>query len=70
MRAGLSEAETVELLEERHVDAFELTEAGVGWRGHRVSREALAAVRQGFATSYGSCSFREPVDELRDLGWL
>ena len=30
----------------------------------------LAAARQGFCRSFGSCSFREPIGELRELGWL
>lgn len=69
-KGGLGEDEIVELLEEREASAFEVDGERLRWRGHEVSRSELAAVREGFATSYGSCSFREPVDELRALRLL
>jgi hypothetical protein len=27
-------------------------------------------VRSEFANSFGSCSFEEPVDDLRAMGWV
>ena len=30
----------------------------------------LAKVRETFALSFGSCSFSEPVDDLKSLGLL
>lgn len=59
-----------ELLEEKGGGAFEFSAAGVAWRGHRLSAEELAQARQEFAASYGSCSFQEPVDDLRGLRLL
>jgi len=32
--------------------------------------EQIRAARAEFAISFGSCSFEEPVEELRQLGWL
>ena len=46
------------------------TTSGASWRGHRVSTEALRTMRRDFATSFGSCSFEEPIGDLRALGWL
>ena len=41
-----------------------------GWREHRVATSDLALMRRDFATSFGSCSFEEPVAELTALGLL
>jgi hypothetical protein len=67
---GLEADEAAELLEERSPEAFEVTDAEIRWRDRRLSREAIAEARRTFALSYGSCSFTEPVDELRELGLL
>jgi hypothetical protein len=67
MANGLSDADAVRLLEERDADAFELRADAVGWRGHTLKNDAARRVREGVAVSFGSCSFREPVDELKAL---
>lgn len=50
--------------------AFTFNDDAASWRGHRVSTEELIAIRRDFATSFGSCSFEEPIEDLRALGWL
>ena len=40
------------------------------WRDHAVTTEHLAEVRREFAISFGSCSFEEPVADLRALGLI
>jgi hypothetical protein len=67
MANGLGDADVVRLLEERDPDAFELAPDAVGWRGHTITAEEAQRVRDTVAVSFGSCSFREPVDELRAL---
>jgi hypothetical protein len=47
--------------------AFEFSNETIGWRGHRVGISSLREIRREFAISFGSCSFREPVDELTAL---
>jgi len=37
------------------------------WRDKRLDAGQIQASRAGFAISFGSCSFREPVDELESL---
>jgi hypothetical protein len=39
----------------------------VSWRGHRLTTAEVAASRSRLAISFGSCSFAEPVAELRAL---
>lgn len=72
--SGGSEAEAVALLEESQASAFDISEAQIVWHGPEGDRlfgkHALQQVRERLVNSVGSCSFTEPVDESRALGWL
>jgi hypothetical protein len=58
------------ILVEEDPRAFRFEDDAAWWRDHAVTTEHLAAVRREFATTFGSCSFEEPVAELKELGWL
>ncbi|MBI1786303.1 MAG: hypothetical protein HYR60_01975 [Acidobacteria bacterium] len=62
--------ETAALLAEESPGAFIFGEDAVAWRGRRITREDIAAMRADLAISFGSCSFEEPVAELQSLGLL
>jgi hypothetical protein len=49
---------------------FTLDEEAIGWRGHTFTAAACADTRTHLLRSVGSCSFEEPVADLRALGWL
>ena len=68
--AGLAEPELVDVLEEPRGSAFAFSEHGARWGDHVLPIEQLARARRAFAVSFGSCSFREPVDDLRELALL
>jgi len=70
LRAGMETAVAVQLLAEQSVEAFGFDLDGVSWRQHRLSRHEIAAARQSFAVSFGSCSFTEPIDDLKSLRLL
>jgi hypothetical protein len=70
LRAGMEASVAVQLLDERSAEAFHFDLDGVGWRQHRLDRHEIAAARRGFAVSFGSCSFTEPLDDLRSLHLL
>jgi len=59
-----------EILREEDGSAFSFSDEGASWHGHAISTEQLANVRKNFALSFGSCSFEEPIDDLKALGWL
>ena len=59
-----------EILREEDASAFVFEDDKVKWRGREVSVEELAKMRREFALSFGSCSFEEPIDDLKELGWL
>jgi len=58
-----------DVIAEEDPRAFLLDPVHVGWRSVRVDAEAVAAARER-CVSYGSCSFDEPVNGLRELGLL
>ena len=67
LRQGVSEATALQVLEESDSGAFEFSGEAIAWRDQRVDASDLRAARNEFALSFGSCSFREPVDELSQL---
>jgi hypothetical protein len=67
MASGLDDADAILLLEEQDPNAFDLRAESVGWRGHTITAADARRVREHVAVSFGSCSFREPVDELKAL---
>jgi len=70
VRAGMETGAAAELLEERSATAIRFTADDVTWHEHCLSRQDVAAARRDFSVSFGSCSFTEPVDDLRSLGLL
>jgi hypothetical protein len=62
--------ETVELLEEMSPENFEIHDEAIAWRGRSVSVTQIRQARRSFVRSFGSCSFEEPRDDLRALGWM
>lgn len=53
------------ILEDLDTRHFSRENTGIRWRDRDFSPEELASVRHGCFLGFGSCSFREPVDELR-----
>jgi hypothetical protein len=70
LRAGASSADATRMLEETDASAIEADDTGVSWRGRRMSAAELRALRQDGAVSFGSCSFEEPLSDLRRLALL
>jgi hypothetical protein len=68
LRQGLSEPDALALLEERSPAAFRVSPDAVEWRGHRADRQAIEQARNEGIVAFGSCSFTEPVGELRPIG--
>ncbi|HET8622114.1 MAG TPA: hypothetical protein VFM14_00985 [Gemmatimonadales bacterium] len=67
---GLDDAAVIALLTEASPAAFRFSDHGVEWRGRSLSNAELARSRRDVATSFGSCSFREPIADLQSLGLL
>jgi hypothetical protein len=69
-RAGASPADLEAVLREGDPTALRLGPDGLAWRHLRASTDEVREARRSFATSFGSCSFAEPVAGLRELGVL
>ena len=70
MYDGMGPDEAGGVLAEEAATAFCFDREGVEWRGNRLAIPAIAAARSGFAFSFGSCSFEEPLEDLKRLGLL
>jgi hypothetical protein len=70
LRSDMDSKVAVQLLEEQSPQAFHFDDDGVSWREDRLSARTIAAVRHDFALSFGSCSFTEPIEDLRALRLL
>ena len=54
--------------------AFAFDDLGLSWRGTRIATPQVREGRARFATSFGSCSFTEPIGDLQEMsdswfGW-
>ena len=67
---GFGWQELASVIADQSPDAFALTGVGVEWRGRLVRSEDAARLRENALLGQGSCSFVEPVADLRDMGWL
>jgi hypothetical protein len=67
---GMPAREADEVLTEESVGAFAFDDSGVKWRDHRLPIETIKSARSEFVLSFGSCSFEEPIEDLRRFGLL
>ncbi len=65
--AGAGPRELVEVLLDEDATAFGVTDDAFTVRGSAFDAEAVAAMREELFVGYGSCSFSEPVEDLRGL---
>jgi hypothetical protein len=67
IRAGWPASDVEAVLVERDEAAVSFGRSGVGWHGRMIGTKALEAARASSVRSFGSCSFREPVDGLAHI---
>lgn len=59
-----------DIIKEEDPRAFEFAGDELRRRGRRLTAGQIRAARRDFAHSFGSCSFEEPVADLRELEYL
>jgi hypothetical protein len=67
---GLTARDAHDLLNATSLEGVVMGDDGLAWREYAVSPAELSTLRRRFAIAFGSCSFREPVDELTTMGLL
>jgi hypothetical protein len=67
---GLTEDQLREVIEDEDPAHFRFTDNGFRWKDRFATVEEIARARGWLITSFGSCSFDEPRDDLRALRWL
>ena len=60
----------LDLLNDEDPTSFAFHESVLRWRSHVLPMSRIEAARRDFTHSFGSCSFDEPIHDLRSLGWL
>jgi hypothetical protein len=66
---GWTETQVVEMLEDEDPASFSFPDGAFAWRDSRISAEQIRGHRE-LVTSFGSCSFDEPREDLRALKLL
>jgi hypothetical protein len=57
-------------LEEQSPAAFSVADDSIRWRAFNISPSDITVLRAEVAMGFGSCSFTEPIDDLRTLRFL
>lgn len=67
---GLDERRIIDVLADHDPSQFRFTDTGMGWSDLNADVTVIDRARREGLVSFGSCSFREPLDDLRNLGLL
>jgi hypothetical protein len=67
---GKEEELIIATLEEKSAETFRFAEDRVSWHENILTAGQIGSMRRDFGIDFGSCSFLEPVNELKALGWL
>jgi len=67
---AIGESQVREIVASKDAGAFEFSDDAMSWGGVRVTCDAITEARRHIVTSFGSCSFDEPREDLRNLGLL
>jgi len=67
---GAADQDVCDVLTETDSNAFEWSDEELVWRGTTLSVAQIASMRKNSVFGFGSCSFTEPVEDSKSLGWL
>lgn len=70
MAAALAGTADEEVLLDANPASFRFDDTHASWHEYAATTELIERVRAEFAISFGSCSFEEPIADLKELGWL
>jgi hypothetical protein len=64
----MTQEKAIAVLSESSVECFTFTEDSIGWGDLQLTFSEIEVARKHFFKSFGSCSFQEPINELKNLG--
>jgi hypothetical protein len=67
---GIDPATAQAILEEEDASRFRFEDGALYWGDLKATTGEIAEARRDAVLSFGSCSFDEPRDDLRALGWI
>jgi hypothetical protein len=67
---GADEGVVSEILSDEDRSNFDASESELRWRERSFSTKEIQKMRNEFLAGFGSCSFEEPMEELRAMGWI
>ena len=67
---GKDEEVVIATLEEESPKEFRFNEDNVCWHKNALTTSQIVTMRRDFGIDFGSCSFEEPIEEVKALGWL
>jgi hypothetical protein len=67
LAAGINTDAAMQILIEESSAAFRFDEKTISWREQPLDAASLEETRQRIAIAYGSCSFQEPIDDLKAM---
>lgn len=67
---NIDEATIIAILDETDPEKFVFKDDSIRWDTITIGTDDLVVARESFITSFGSCSFTEPTDDLRSMGLL
>jgi hypothetical protein len=70
LRAGEERQKVNRLLEDQSSQSFRFEEGLARWKDEELDVEQIEDARKNLAIAFGSCSFDEPIAELKELGVL
>ncbi len=70
LRQNLNHSFVHELINETKTETFRFEDERLNWKEHSVENFEVELGRKRSAISFGSCSFNEPIEDLKELGFL
>jgi hypothetical protein len=66
----LAVEQLAQILADETANHFEFDDASLSWNRLTATVAQIQSARTSGMNSFGSCSFDEPCEDLRSLGWL
>ncbi len=70
MRHDISDSGLIEILNDEDPSDFAFTDECFSWKGWKIEIADIEYARKNLVLSYGSCSFDEPVDDLKSFNLI